>query len=98
MRLLAPVFLLALSLGSTLAQSSNSPVITIRKGTAVVIDIKEIGGSEAAHAQTALKNVIELSGSLSLGDRASATITINGTAPGTGFSGPPTGESGRGGL
>jgi TolB protein len=94
MRLLAPVFLLALSLGSALAQSSNSPVITIRKGTAVVIDVKEIGGSAAANAKTVLKNDIELSGSLSLGDSASATITINGTAPGTGFSGQATEKGG----
>jgi TolB protein len=87
MRSLAPVFLLGLLLGSALAQSTNSPVITIRKGTAVVIDVKEVSGPAAANATAVLKNDIELSGFLSLGDSASATITISGTAPGSGFSG-----------
>jgi len=81
MRLLASVFLLSFSVGSALAQSSNSPVITIRKGTAVVIDVKEIGGSAGANATAVLKNDIELSGVLSLGDSASATIAVSGTAP-----------------
>lgn len=94
MRLLAPVFLLGLSLSSALALSSNSPVITIRKGTAVVIDIKEVSGSAAANATAVLKNDIELSGFLSLGDSASATITVSGTAPGAGFSGQATEKSG----
>jgi TolB protein len=94
MRLLAPVFLLGLSLSSALALSSNSPVITIRKGTAVVIDIKEVSGPAAANATAVLKNDIELSGFLSLGDSASATITVSGTAPGAGFSGQATEKSG----
>ena len=94
MRLLAPVFLLGLLLGSALGQSSNSPVITIRKGTAVVIDVKEVGGSAAANASAVLKNDIELSGFLSLGDSASATIIVTGTAPGAGFSGQATEKSG----
>src|SRR6202007_366425 len=79
MRLLASVFLLSFSVGSALSQSSNSPVITIRKGTAVVIDVKEISGSAGANATAVLKNDIELSGVLSLGDSASAPIAASGT-------------------
>ena len=94
MRLLASVFLLTFSVGSALAQNSNSPVITIRKGTAVVIDVKEIGGSAGANATAVLKNDIELSGVLSLGDSASATIAVSGTAPGSGFSGQASEKAG----
>src|ERR1700749_936612 len=95
MRLLASVFLLSFSVGSALAQSSNSRVITIRKGTAVVIDVKEIGGSAGANATFVLKNDIGLSGVLSLGDSASATIAVSGTAPGSGFSGQASEKSGN---
>ena len=94
MRLLALISLLALSFTSALAQSSNSPVITIRKGTAVVVEVKEISGSASANATAVLKNDIELSGFLTLGDNATATIAISGTAPGTGFSGQATEKSG----
>jgi TolB protein len=94
MRLLASFFLLGLSFVSALAQSSNSPVITIRKGTAIVIEVKEVGGSAGANATAILKNDIELSGVLSLGDSASATIAISGTAPGNGFSGQAAEKSG----
>jgi TolB protein len=41
-----------------------------------------------------LKNDIELSGVLSLGDSASATIAVSGTAPGSGFSGQAAEKSG----
>jgi len=95
MRPLALVFLLGLSTGSALAQSSNSPVITIRKGTATVVEVKEVGGSASATATAVLKNDIELSGFLSLGDSATATIAISGTAPGTGFSGQAAEKSGN---
>ena len=94
MRLIVSIFLLGFSVGSAFAQSSNSPVITIRKGTAVVIEVKEVGGSAGANAAAVLKNDIELSGFLSLGDNASATIAISGTAPGTGFSGQAAEKSG----
>jgi TolB protein len=95
MRLLASFFLLGLSFASAFAQSSNSPVITIRKGTAIVVEVKAISGSASAIATTVLKNDIELSGSLSLGDSSTATIAISGTAPGTGFSGQAAEKSGN---
>jgi TolB protein len=94
MRLLTLVLLLSLSTFSALAQSSNSPVITIRKGTAVVVDVREIGGSAGANATAVLKNDIELSGFLSLGDNTTATISISGSAPGSGFSGQATEKTG----
>src|SRR6201998_1097113 len=94
MRLLASFFLLGLSIVSALAQSSNSAVITLRKGTTVVIQVKEVGGSAGANATAVLKNDIELSGFLSLGDSASATIAVSGTAPGSGFSGQAREKSG----
>src|SRR5258707_3609424 len=94
MRLLAPVFLLGLLVGAALEKSTNSPFITLRRSTAVVIDVKEVSCSGAAKATAVLKNDIELSGFLSLGDSASATITISGTAPGSGFSGQATEKGG----
>jgi TolB protein len=87
MRLFAAYSILAVLVSSAVAQNSNSPVITIRKGTATVVDVKEVSGSAGPTATSVLKNDIALSGFLSLGDNASATVTISGSAPGAGFSG-----------
>jgi len=59
-----------------------------------VVEVKDISGSASANAIAVLKNDIELSGYLSLGDNATATIAISGTAPGSGFSGQAMEKSG----
>ena len=59
---------------------SAGPVITVRKGTSLEVEVKDIGGPAGVTATTVLKNDIQLSGVLSLGDAATATITIGGTA------------------
>src|SRR5260370_42121539 len=56
--------------GAVIAQNPSSPVITRRKGTAVVVAIKEASGPAAA----VLKNDIELSGVLTLGDTGSERV------------------------
>src|SRR5260221_1761166 len=89
-----PVFLVGLLLGSAFEKSTYPLVITTRKRPAVVIDVKEVSGSAAANATAVLKNDIDLSVFLSLGDSASATITISGTAPGSGLSGHATEKGG----
>ena len=94
MKSFALTLLLSVSAGSVIAQSSNSPVITIRKGTATVVEVREIAGSAGSSATNVLKNDIELSGILSLGDGSTATITISGTAPGSGFSGQAAEKTG----
>jgi TolB protein len=62
------------------AQGSASPVITIRKGTAVVVEVKDFSGAGGADAAAALRNDVQLSGTLSLGDAANATVAISGAA------------------
>jgi TolB protein len=71
-----------LLVGAAIAQNSSSPIITIRKGTAVVVAIKDAAGPAAA----VLKNDIELSGALTLGDSASATVLASVTGSGNGVS------------
>src|SRR6266478_229544 len=68
--------------GAVMAQSPSSPVITIRKGTAVVVALKDASGPAAA----VLKNDIELSGVLTLGDKASATVLTSVTGSSNGVS------------
>jgi TolB protein len=75
-------------------EDSSGPVITVRKGTSQQVEIKEIGGSAGAAATTVLKNDIQLSGGLSLGDAAAATITVAGTASPGSFSAVATEKSG----
>ena len=85
----------SLSLATTLfGEDSNGPVITVRKGTSQQVEIKEIGGPAGGAATSVLKNDIQLSGALSLGDTATATITVSGTASPASFNGLATEKSG----
>ncbi len=76
--------------GVVLAQNSGSPVITIRKGTAVIVAIKDASGPAGA----VLKNDIELSGVLTLGDSASATVVVSVAASANGVSGQAVDKTG----
>jgi TolB protein len=80
----------ALFVGAAAAQNSSSPVITIRKGTAVVVAVKDGSGPATA----VLKNDIELSGALTLGDSAGATVIANATGSGNGVSGQAVDKAG----
>jgi TolB protein len=73
---------------------SAGPVITVRKGTSLEVNVKDIGGAAGAAATTVLKNDIQLSGVLSLGDAATATVTISGTASAASFTGQATEKTG----
>jgi TolB protein len=85
----------SLSLATTLfSEDSNGPVITVRKGTSQQVEIKEIGGPTGGAATSVLKNDIQLSGALSLGDTATATITVTGTASPASFNGLATEKTG----
>jgi TolB protein len=76
--------------GALLAENSSSPVITIRKGTAVVVAIKEAAGPGGA----VLKNDIELSGALTLGDSGSATVMVSVSGSGNGTTGTAVDKTG----
>ena len=85
----------SLCLATTLfGEDSGGPVITVRKGTSQQVEIKEISGPAGGAATSVLKNDILLSGILSLGDSASATITVSGTASAGSFNGLATEKSG----
>jgi TolB protein len=77
-----------------LGEDSSGPVITVRKGTSQPVAVKEIGGASGGTATSVLKNDIQLSGGLSLGDPSSATVTISGTASPSSFNGLATEKSG----
>jgi TolB protein len=82
-------FLFASILASVLnviAEEASGPVITVRKGTSVVVEVKEIGGSAGASASNILRNDIQLSGALSSGDSSAATVTLSGSASASNFS------------
>jgi TolB protein len=83
-------FLIAAS--NLFGESEASPVITVRKGTSVVVEVKEIGGNSAATG--ILRNDIQLSGALTLGDAASSTISISGNSTGGSFNGQATDKTG----
>ncbi len=84
-----------LSLATALfAQDSAGPVITVRKGTSQQLEVRDIGGPAGSAATSVLKNDIQLSGSLSLGDAGSATVSLSGTATGGTFNGIATEKSG----
>ena len=85
----------SLCLATTLfGEDSSGPVITVRKGTSQQVEVKEIGGAAGGAATSVLKNDILLSGALSLGDSASATITVSGIASAGSFNGLATEKSG----
>src|SRR5215472_3880507 len=69
------------------AENAESPVITIRKGTAIAVDIKEVAGATGEAATSVLRNDIQLSGALALGDATSATAIISANATGASLSG-----------
>ena len=73
---------------------SAGTVITVRKGTSLEVVVKDIGGVAGVAATTVLRNDIQLSGVLSLGDAATATITIGGTASAASFTGQATEKTG----
>jgi TolB protein len=77
-----------------LGEDSGGPVITVRKGTSQQVEIKEIGGSAGPAATTVLKNDIQLSGALVVGDPATAAITVSGTASAGSFDALATEKSG----
>lgn len=77
-----------------LAENAESPVITIRKGTAVVVDIKEVAGAAGAAAASVLKNDIQLTGVLAVGDPNSATAVISANATGSTLSGQAVDKAG----
>ena len=77
-----------------LGEDSNGPVITVRKGTSQQVEIKAIGGPQGAAASSVLKNDIELSGALALGDATSSTIIVSGTAATGSFDALATDKSG----
>jgi len=61
-------------------QDAASPVITIRKGTEVVVAVKELAGSAGPSAWAVLKNDVQLSGTLSLGETGTASVVVSGSA------------------
>jgi TolB protein len=80
-----------LSLATTLyAQDTTGPVITVRKGTSQLVEVGGIGGPAGGTAKSVLKNDIELSGALSLGDAQTATVSLSGTATAGRFEGIAT--------
>src|SRR5580704_4548511 len=87
------VFLFCLAT-TLFGEDTGGPVITVRKGTSQQVEIKEIGGQSGGAATGVLKNDIQLSGALSLGDAATATLTVTGTASAGSFSGLATEKSG----
>ena len=76
------------------AADSAGPVITVRKGTSLEVDVQEIGGTAGSAATAVLRNDIQLSGALSLGGAATAAITIKGTASAASFTGQATEKTG----
>jgi TolB protein len=88
-------FFLSLLMSTALAaQENQSPVITVRKGASVVCDIKELGGANGPAAAAVLRNDIQLSGALSLGDSAAASVTVSGTAAAGSFGGQAVDKTG----
>jgi hypothetical protein len=72
---------------SLAAQDPPAPVITVRKGVSIIADVKDVTGAAGSSAVAVLKNDIQLSGALTLGDANSATITVSGIASTGAFSG-----------
>ena len=85
----------SLSLAFTLfAQDTTGPVITVRKGTSQQVAVRGISGPVGSAAESVLKNDIELSGALSLGDDQTATVSLSGTATAGAFEGIATEKTG----
>jgi TolB protein len=75
-------------------EDASGPVITVRKGTSIVIETKEFTGAAGAAASNVLKNDVQLSGALSAGDASTATIIVSGSATGSNFSAQATEKTG----
>ncbi len=67
------------------AQSPPSPVITVRKGTGVTVNVTEISGAAGSQATNILKTDIQLSGALTLGSGGPDEIAVTGNASGNNF-------------
>lgn len=78
--------------GTLFGQSKVSSVITVRKGTSVVIDVKDVAGNGAATG--VLRSDIQLSGVLTLGNAVSSTVSVSGTSTGGSFSGQAVDRTG----
>ena len=83
-----------LTLAPLFAENTQSPVITVRKGTAVMVDIKEAAGAAGAAAGSVLRNDIQLSGALALGDPGLATALITVSATGSSLNGQAIDKTG----
>src|SRR5215831_17035631 len=79
------VSLLASAL-SLRGEEASGPMITVRKGTSVIVEAKEISGAAGTVALNVLRNDLQLSGALSPGDGSAATTVISGSATGSSFS------------
>jgi TolB protein len=82
--------LFCLFAGVAFAQSTESPVITVHKGTAIIVEVKDVSGP----AGEVLRNDIQLSGSLSMGDPSTASVVVSGSSGGNGFSGQAVDKTG----
>jgi TolB protein len=80
---------------AAIGEEASAPVITVRKGTSVIVAIKQIGGAAGAAATNVLQNDIQLSGVLSPGDASSAIVTISGSATDSSFSAQAKEKSGN---
>ena len=78
---------------SLFGKDSGVPVITVHKGTSQQVEVKEISGQAGGEATRILKNDIQLSGALSQGAGATATITVSGAAAPGSFNGLATEKS-----
>jgi len=86
------LFVFSLSL---VAQDPPAPVITVRKGVSIIVDVKDVAGAAGSSAVAVLKNDIQLSGALTLGDADSATVTVSGIASAGAFSGKAIDKNGN---
>jgi TolB protein len=70
------------------AQETSSPVITVRKGSAIAVELRDV----ARPAGNVLRNDVQISGALTLGEPA--TVVISGSASQAGFSGQAVDKTG----
>jgi TolB protein len=94
MNVLCSVLCLLSAATALFAEDSAGPVITVRKGVSQQVEVRNIGGPAGNAATGILKNDIQLSGSLSVGDASAATVSLSGTASGGSFDGIATEKSG----
>jgi TolB protein len=92
MKILVLLVCSLISGGPLFGQSKVSSVITVRKGTSVVIDVKDVAGNGAATG--VLRSDIQLSGVLTLGNAVSSTVSVSGTSTGESFSGQAVDRTG----